>query len=161
MKVLVAIDGSACSELALEEICRRPWPNGSQFKVLTAYEVPMPASPEGWALPPSYFEELDRTLRHQAKTILESAVKTLKEKLDKSMTVEGEFVPGPPKSVILSEAENWGANLIMLGSHGYRAWERFLLGSVSQGVVSHAKCSVEVVRCAGTAEFPKAAASMK
>jgi nucleotide-binding universal stress UspA family protein len=49
--------------------------------------------------------------------------------------------------VILDEAESWGADLIVVGSHGYRAWERFLLGSVSQSVVSHAKCSVEVVRC--------------
>ena len=158
MKVLVAIDGSACSELALKEICQRPWPIGSHFKVVTAYEVPMPASPEGWALPPTYFEELDRTLRKQAQTIFESAVKSLKEKLDESMIVDGEFVPGPPKSVILTEAESWGADLIMLGSHGYRVWERILLGSVSQGVVSHAKCSVEVVRCAGTNGSPKAAA---
>jgi hypothetical protein len=49
--------------------------------------------------------------------------------------------------VILDEAERWGADLIVVGSHGYRAWERFLLGSVSQAVVSHAKCSVAVVRC--------------
>jgi nucleotide-binding universal stress UspA family protein len=49
--------------------------------------------------------------------------------------------------MILDEAERWGADLIVVGSHGYRAWERFLLGSVSQAVVSHAKCSVEVVRC--------------
>ena len=49
--------------------------------------------------------------------------------------------------MILDEAQRWGADLIVVGSHGYRAWERFLLGSVSQMVVSHAKCSVEVVRC--------------
>ena len=36
---------------------------------------------------------------------------------------------------------------VVVGSHGYGAWQRFLLGSVSQSVVSHAKCSVEVVRC--------------
>jgi nucleotide-binding universal stress UspA family protein len=48
--------------------------------------------------------------------------------------------------VILDEAEKWKADLIVVGSHGYPAWERLLLGSVSQAVVSHAKCSVEVVR---------------
>jgi len=53
-------------------------------------------------------------------------------------------------TVILDEAESWGADLIVLGSHGYNAWKRFLLGSVSQAVVSHAKCSVEVVRCSPT-----------
>jgi nucleotide-binding universal stress UspA family protein len=48
--------------------------------------------------------------------------------------------------VILEEAERWDADLIVLGSHGYGLWQRFLLGSVSQAVVSHARCSVEVVR---------------
>jgi len=62
--------------------------------------------------------------------------------------VKGGAVPGPPRVVILDEAESWGADLIVVGSHGYRAWERFLLGSVSQSIVSHAECSVEVVRCA-------------
>ena len=49
--------------------------------------------------------------------------------------------------MILDVAEEWGADLIVVGSHGYRALKRFLLGSVSHSVVSHAKCSVEVVRC--------------
>jgi nucleotide-binding universal stress UspA family protein len=55
-------------------------------------------------------------------------------------------IPGSPRAVILDEAKCWDADLILVGSHGYRAWERFLMGSVSQAVVSHAKCSVEVVR---------------
>ena len=62
-------------------------------------------------------------------------------------TVKSDAIPGPPRVVILDEAESWGADLIVVGSNGYRAWERFLLGSVSQSIVSHAKCSVEVVRC--------------
>ena len=70
----------------------------------------------------------------------------LKSKNNKTISVDATIIPGPPRSAILDEAETWGADLIVLGSHGYRAWERFLLGSVSQAVVSHAKCSVEVVR---------------
>jgi nucleotide-binding universal stress UspA family protein len=51
-----------------------------------------------------------------------------------------------PKSIIMDEAEKWGADLIVVGSHGHRGIERFLLGSVSEGVALHAKCSVEVIR---------------
>lgn len=146
MKILLAIDGSSCSDEAIEEIGRRLWPEGSKIKVLTAFELPLPPTPEAWALPPSYLEDMDRSARKHAQAIVERAVARLKSKLDAAV-VDGEFLPGSPRTVILDEAESWGADLIVVGSHGYRAWERFLLGSVSQSVVSHAKCSVEVVRC--------------
>jgi len=48
--------------------------------------------------------------------------------------------------LIIEEAESFGADIIVLGSHGYGALESFLLGSVAQSVVLHAKCSVEIVR---------------
>jgi nucleotide-binding universal stress UspA family protein len=147
MKILLAVDGSPCSDAAVEEVARRPWPEGSFVKVLTAYELPVPPTPEAWALPANYFDEMDIGLRKQAQDIIDEAIRKLKSKLNKSISLDGALLPGPPRIVILDEAESWGADLIVLGSHGYRAWERFLLGSVSQAVVSHAKCSVEVVRC--------------
>jgi nucleotide-binding universal stress UspA family protein len=42
--------------------------------------------------------------------------------------------------IIIEEAERWGANLIVVGAHGYRGYERFLLGLVSQAVTSQASC---------------------
>lgn len=155
MKILLAVDGSPCSEVALDEICRRPWPKGSAVKVLNAFELPVPGTPEGWPLPPSYFDDLDQAVRKQAQSIVERTVETLRTKLDTTTTITGEFLPGPPRSLILDEAESWGADLIIVGSHGYGRLERFLLGSVSQSVVSHAKCSVEVVRCEPVCENGK------
>jgi nucleotide-binding universal stress UspA family protein len=148
MKILLAIDGSPCSDAAIEEVARRPWPEGSLIKVLTSYELPVPPTPEGWGLPLSYFEDMDVGLRKQSQNIVDAALKVLKPRLGKNISVDAALVPGPPRTVILDEAETWGADLIVVGSHGKGAWQRFLLGSVSQGVVSHAKCSVEVVRCA-------------
>lgn len=145
MKILLAVDGSPCSDRAVEEVGRRPWPEGSEVKIVSAFEMPLGATPEGWALPPGYFDELDLAVRKQAQTIVEQAQEKLTS--NKTALVNGQFLPGSPRSVILDAAEEWGADLIVVGSHGYRAWERFLLGSVSQSVVSHAECSVEVVRC--------------
>ena len=147
MKILLAIDGSACSGLAVEEVARRPWPEGSSIKVLSTYELPAPPTPEAWALPVNYFEDMDMSLRKQAENIVDDALNNLKAKMNKTISVDGLVLPGPARTVILDESESWGADLIVVGSHGYRALERFLLGSVSQAVVSHAKCSVEVVRC--------------
>src|SRR6185369_7507342 len=161
MKILLAVDGSPCSDAAVEEVSRRPWPDGSSIKVLTAFELPVPPTPEGWALPVNYFEEMDVALRKQAQNIVDGAIAKLKPKLPKSTSIDAQILPGSPRAAILDEAENWGADLIVVGSHGYRAWERFLLGSVSQSVVSHAKCSVEVVRCPETVRMSKEQAPAK
>ena len=157
MKILLAVDGSPCSDAAVEEIDRRPWPDGSSVKVLNAFELPIAGTPEGWVLPPTYFEELDQAVKKQAQSIVERALEQLRKKKNGTITIDGQFLPGPPRAVILEEAESWGADLIVLGSHGYSRWERLLLGSVSQSVVSHAKCSVEVVRCANADQVEKAA----
>jgi nucleotide-binding universal stress UspA family protein len=145
MKILLAIDGSPCSDVAVQEVARRPWPEGSTVKVLTTFEMPVPPTPEGWAIPANFYDEMDVALRKQARNIVDRAIQTLKS--NKSFVADASLLPGPPSTVILEEAEAWRADLIVLGSHGYSAWKRFLLGSVSQAVVSHAKCSVEVVRC--------------
>jgi len=155
MKILLAVDGSPCSDEAIEEIGRRPWPAGSEIKVLTAFELPLPPTPEAWAIPPDYFEELDRAASEHARSVIERAVTKLRSAMGSEANIKGQFALGPPRIVILDEAESWGADLIVVGSHGYRAWERFLLGSVSQAVVSHAKCSVEVVRCRRRAPGPE------
>ena len=63
-----------------------------------------------------------------------------------ALTVTTVAIEGSPKSVILEEAEKFGADLIVVGSHGYGMVEGFLLGSVSNAVALHAKCSVEIVR---------------
>jgi nucleotide-binding universal stress UspA family protein len=155
MKILLAVDGSPCSEVAVDEICRRPWPTDSSVKVLNAFEPPMPPTTEGWALLLNRFDELDQAARKEAQVIVERTVEKLRTKLDTTTTITGKCLPGPARPVILDEAESWGADLMMVGSHGHGRLERFLLGSVSQSVVSHAKCSVEVVRCGHVCEDGK------
>jgi len=146
MKILIGVDGSEYSDAALDEVSRRSWPKGSEILVVNAFELPLAATPEVWALPVDYYEKLDRICRGQADAIVKAAVEKLSSRLGDSVTVNSKTVLGAPKSVILDEAESWKPDLIVVGSHGYPTWERLLLGSVSQAVVSHAKCSVEVVR---------------
>jgi len=155
MKILLAVDGSQCSDKAVEEVARRPWPAGSVIKVLTAYELPLPPTPEAWPVPTAYFEELERVASEHARSILERTLTRLRSAMGSEADINGEVAPGPPRTLILDQAQNWKADLIVVGSHGYSAWERFLLGSVSQSVVSHAQCSVEVVRCPTNGAAPR------
>ena len=157
MKILVASDGSPASDAAIAAVANRPWPKGSEIKVLSAFQLPLPAASQVWAIPSNYFAELDLAARDLAQTISAHAADTLKSKLGNDVVVRSEFASGPPQDVILEEANRWGADLIVVGSHGYSSLERLLLGSISQAVVSHAKCSVEVVR--PPASLPKPARS--
>lgn len=147
MKILLATDGSPCSDTAVKEVARRPWPADTQVRVVSVAERPAPLVAEPYMVPSSYFEEAGKAIRQQARAAVEQAAATLRGDENGGLLVSTEVLTGSPKSTIVEEAGAWGADLIVVGSHGYRAWERMLLGSVSQAVASHAECSVEIVRC--------------
>ena len=146
MKILLAVDGSVCSDAAAQELAKRPWPPQSEVKVITVVEIPAPVGMEPWAMSPDYFENLERTLRQAGQSVLDSTLPKLKTITDKTLKISSEIIQGSPAQVIVDEAKSWGADLIILGSRGLGIWNRLLLGSVSNAVVQHAKCSVEVVR---------------
>ncbi len=146
MKILLAVDGSVCSDAATEELAKRPWPPQSEVKVITAIEIPAPVGMEPWAVSPDYFENLEIAVRKAGQAILDSTLLKLKTITDKTLQISSEIIQGSPAQVIVDEAEHWGADLIIMGSRGLGMWNRLLLGSVSNAVVHHAKCSVEVVR---------------
>jgi nucleotide-binding universal stress UspA family protein len=146
MKILLAVDGSDCGDAAAEELAKRPWPPQSEVRVITAVEIPAPVGMEPWAISPDYFENLEITVRQAAQAILESTLLKLKTITDKTLKISSEIIQGSPAQVIVDEAEHWGADLIIMGSRGLGVWNRLLLGSVSNAVIHHAKCSVEVVR---------------
>jgi nucleotide-binding universal stress UspA family protein len=146
MKILLAVDGSVCSEAAAQELAKRPWPPQTEVKVITAVEIPTPVGMEPWAMSPDYFENLETAARQAGQAILESTLLKLKTITDKTLKISSEIIQGSPAQVIVDQAESWGADLIIMGSRGLGIWNRLLLGSVSNAVVHHAKCSVEVIR---------------
>jgi nucleotide-binding universal stress UspA family protein len=146
MKILLAVDGSACSEAAARSVADRPWPPGSQVRVLSVFEsfalIPVP---EVGVFPPELLERVIEEGRARARQAIATAEAHLRGGKT-PLEVESRVVEGYPKKVILDEAEAWKADLIVMGSHGYRGMTRLWLGSVSQAVANHADCSVEIVR---------------
>jgi nucleotide-binding universal stress UspA family protein len=53
---------------------------------------------------------------------------------------------GHPAEKIIDTAEEIGADLIVVGSHGRHGAKRFFLGSVSAKIVEHAPCHVLVIK---------------
>jgi nucleotide-binding universal stress UspA family protein len=143
MKILLATDGSDCSVGATHAVANRLWPAGKVVRVLSveelvAFENEMAASSLSSIYPSSLLEELAKEARERAS----SAVQMAKDILVRAgmNVVEDHSTPlGEPRGVILDTARDWGADLIVMGSHGRR-------GSVSESVAIHANCSVEVVR---------------
>ena len=146
MKILLAVDGSTCSDAAVEAVAKRPWPEKSELKVINVAEPPILMGMEPWIASPQYFGTLERSIRETALRVLETAVAKLKTSKFNSLQVSSQMIQGSPAQMIVEEAERWGADLIVMGSRGLGAWSRLLLGSVSNSVVHHAKCSVEIIR---------------
>ena len=93
------------------------------------------------------YDQMEKDAREVARAAVEKAAAKLRAAEEsRKLNVTTKVLSGSPKGVILEEAEAFGADLIVVGSHGHGMLERFLLGSVSQAVALHAKCSVEIVR---------------
>ena len=142
MKILLATDGSAHSKAAVDEVARRPFPLNTKVRIVSAYERTALITAMGpMGVSQEYYAAADHHALKSAENTTENAAKILHKK-NPALTITIIVIEGSPKSVILKEAETFGADLIMVGSHGQGAVERFLLGSVSQAVALHAKCSV-------------------
>lgn len=146
MKVLIATDGSPCSDLVMEKVTMRPWPIDSEFRIISVLEH----SALGSISVGEYslkLNEMWEEVRASTKKIAESAADTLSSKGLKASYV---ICEGVAAEQIINEAKDWGADLIMVGTHGRKGLNKFLLGSVAQKVAIHAPCSVEIVRKAQT-----------
>jgi nucleotide-binding universal stress UspA family protein len=129
-KVVLATDGSETSEQAALAVANRPWPEESEFRVISVEEP--------WAI------KLSRVRNeNEAQEAVSSAAQVL---ASAGLKATGAVLSGNTKQVILQEAQKWAADLIVVGSHGRRGFRRFLLGSVSEAVAMNAHCSVIVVR---------------
>ncbi|MDX2044728.1 MAG: universal stress protein [Acidobacteriota bacterium] len=112
--------------------------------MVTVVRLPFVPTEETRALPDSEYSQTERQMRQEAETTLSAAAAHFQA--GKGAEVTSEILIGEAAEVILEEAERWHADLIAVGSHGYRGWKRFLLGSVSEQIVRNAECSVMILR---------------
>jgi nucleotide-binding universal stress UspA family protein len=147
VNVLLAIDGSPCSEAAVKELAAMPWPAGTRVRVLSAAFVPRPTAPDPLHIVDPMRRELTEQERSRLGDLVASTAAWLRDNASASgLHVDPAVVEGEPEGAIIEEAERWGADLIMVGCHGHGAIKRFLLGSVSLAMTAHAPCSVHIVR---------------
>lgn len=147
MKILLATDGTKCSDDAVRMVSNLKFADNDFLKIISVIDMALPLSIDiyGGFLPPNV--ELEKAVKENADKILEETLGKVKSIIQNdSLRILTEVLFGSPESRIVETAEEMEADLIIVGSHGYKSWERLLLGSVSDSVVHHAPCSVLVVR---------------
>ena len=139
MKILMGIDDSKFSGDVLQAVITQFRPEDIEVRVLHVLQPSAPAPPQ---MAPGYAPELD----DQKKPADELVERIASELRCGGFKVDTAVEVGDIRERIIDAAEEWGADLIVVGSHGRSGIPRFLLGSVAEFVARHANCSVEIVR---------------
>lgn len=137
MHVILATDGSANARAATQWLKDLPLPPDAEVLALTVAALPSPPVP-----PPTMGNLRDAALA-DARRIGDDALERLTPRWPKAQL---RVTEGDAREEIVRIAEEWDADLIVMGARGLRRVKGFFLGSVSLAVARHAPCSVAVVK---------------
>jgi len=156
MKILIAYDGSDCADRAIDDLRRAGLPPVAEAVVISVADVlPVP--------PPSSYELVEAAFSNDvpgvAKSAHERALRAVGEARELALaasgrlkehfprwTVRAEACGDSPAWAVIKKAEEWKADLVVVGSHGRTAMGRFFLGSVSQRILANAPSTVRIGR---------------
>jgi len=142
MKVLIAVDGSPCSTVAVDLAASLDWPAGSTLHLVSALDSVRLAGP--WAgLAPVDLSTVESALLVDVDALLGRLAERL---ASTGCAVVPHALIGRAPDSILEEAAEIRPDLLILGSRGFGPMRSLLLGSVSAEVVDHATCPVLIAR---------------
>jgi nucleotide-binding universal stress UspA family protein len=142
MRILLAIDGSPSSIQARDLVAGLRWPAATTIRLATVCEPPIDWT-GGLGAGMAWLGDAEEDLSAR----LGAELSRLAEPLGgHDWRTEWRVVPGRPATAIIDAAEEFGADVIVIGSRGRGPLTSMLLGSVSAEVAEHAPCSVLVAR---------------
>ena len=139
VRILIAYDGSEPAEKAVEEVLRRPWPAGTQVRLITVVEKPMPAAGPDRILCGPIIRSAHNSKREETYGRIRNALEKFECRPDVETSYE--IREGSPRRSLLEVIREWRPDLVVTGSRGWGG-----LGSVSLALATHAACHVEIVR---------------
>lgn len=145
-KILVTVDNSPYSEAAMDWLKKINW-GDAQFRLVTVVQPLTETFADADVTPArvSQMAEDHDKLIAAAKQQVKKLAADLSETFG-AAKVASEIGQGDPREVILRVAENWSADLVVMGSHGRTGLNKLLLGSVSQAVAVQGFASVAIVK---------------
>ena len=139
--IVVGVDGSPESLLALEWAYDEALASGAELNVVHAWICP-------YTISESSVREVRKPMEFAAAKVLQSSLDSLGSRLtDRSVIIHSTLCEQTPCEALLRESEI--ADMLVVGSRGRGGLRSLVLGSVSRAVLHHAVCPVAVVRAAG------------
>jgi len=146
-KILVTTDGSENAKRAVNAASSLAKQNGSELLIIHVVSEAIPAqySPIGINTPASDYTDYFKTIEQEGLKLVNEVVQKAK---GEGINARGEVLRTISSTVesIVEVAVKEHVDLIVVGTRGLGGFKKLLLGSVSSGVVSHASCSVLIVR---------------
>ncbi|MCA9990353.1 MAG: universal stress protein [Anaerolineales bacterium] len=142
-RILVPLDGSSLAEQALKPALALARRSGGQILLLRipAFQQAIVPDPAGQAL---VWPEIDgENSRIEAADYLRNI-----QRINPQITMRTLVIDGDEASTIIDTAQEQDVNLIVMSTHGYSGFTRWMLGSVTEKVLRQAPCPVLVVRSA-------------
>jgi nucleotide-binding universal stress UspA family protein len=141
MKIVIGIDDSPHSQAALQWVRKMPWPADTRIVLVSAAEVAayLFVDPAGASV-------YDQIHREQLAACEQLIAKARGELAPSGLPVNGHVEHGDAREVIVRTAEVERADLVVVGSHGRTGLPKLMMGSVASHVVTHAPCTVVVVK---------------
>lgn len=142
MRVLIAADTVATTELLMNAFAARAWPCGTEARVVSVVEDE--ATPqEVWRADAFKAAAAGLEMRRRGEQLSALTVGPLRWLgVEADVTV----LRGDPQWQIPSEARKWAADLILIRAHNRTDFRHWMPGSVAKSVARNAPCSVEVIR---------------
>ena len=145
MKIVIGYDGSKTADAAVDEVLKRPWPPGSEVRIVTVVPVFRTAfAADGMAYYGPVWEKAVAAARENAHGRIKNILERFRAHPD--LKASYEIRDETPTVALLDVIKRWGADLLVLGSQGTTAMGRLFVGSVCHAMVSHAPCAVEIIR---------------
>ncbi|MBX9568863.1 MAG: universal stress protein [Candidatus Obscuribacterales bacterium] len=144
MKVLVAVEDQKYGLAVIDFISKHQWSEDTEFKIIHVIE-PLLIGSYMSVYPSALLQEINEQSTKYATSLMADMKKNLQKAVPHHHVFTDVFTE-IPKYGIINAAKEWPADLIIMGSHGRRGFNKLLLGSVAEAVMSAANCSVTVVR---------------
>ncbi len=145
MKMLIAVEDKLFGQALADFVVSYSWKEAPEFRIVNVVEQLKYLVPTLTGVSDTRYLDVVEERQRLGKSLVLAIGTALRQSFPLA-PMEEMIVNGDPKSRILDLAQEWEADLIVMGSHGRRGLERMLLGSVSLAVLSHAPCSVIIVR---------------